>query len=178
VLAGVVLLAVAGAALAFALARDDDEQGARQPTTQPASETVRETVTLEGETVVQTVTTTPPETQAEEPPPPTTEAPPQPDPTSATQLNDEGFALMQAGDYERALPLLEQAVAQSAGTGELVEAYASYNLAFTRRALGQCEGVLELLARSEEVQGNRGEIQRLRNETERQCGGGGDEGDD
>ena len=44
---------------------------------------------------------------------------------------------MQAGRYEEALPLLEQAVAGLAGTGELAEAYASYNLAFTRRALGQ-----------------------------------------
>ena len=133
---------------------------------------MRETVTLEGTTVVETVVTTAP--AEEEPPPPATteEAPPPPDDTrSPAELNDEGFALMQAEDYEAALPLLEQAVAGSSGSGELVEAYASYNLAFTRRALGRCDGILELLARSEEIQGTRGEIQRLRNETERTCGG-------
>ena len=164
--------AVVGAALAFALAQDDEDPVAGSTTQAPKTvQTVQETVTLEGTTVVETVTTAPPET--EEPPPPTTAADPPPqEGASATELNDEGFALMQAGDYEAALPLLEQAVAQSAGTGELVEAYASYNLAFTRRALGRCDGVLELLARSEEIQGRRGEIQRLRNETERDCGGG------
>jgi hypothetical protein len=170
-LAGVALLAVVGAALALALV-DGDEGGEGQQPQTTAPRTVRETVTLEGTTVVETVTTAP-ETQQETAPATTTEPPAEETPT-ATELNDQGFALMQAGDYEAALPLLEQAVAQSAGTGELVEAYAAYNLAFTRRALGQCEGILELLARSEEVQGNRGEIERLRNETQRECAGGDD----
>ncbi len=77
---------------------------------------------------------------------------------------------MQAGDYEGALPLLEGAVAGLAGSGSLTEAYASYNLAFTRLALGQCDGVLDLLARSEQVQGDRKEIDRLRKEAEKACG--------
>ena len=93
-------------------------------------------------------------------------------PASASELNDEGFALMQAGDYESALPLLEQAVQLSSGSGELVEAYASYNLAFTRLSLGSCDGVLDLLRRSEEVQGKRGEIKRLQRQAEKSCGGG------
>ena len=76
---------------------------------------------------------------------------------------------MRAGRYEEALPLLEQAVAGLAGSGELAEAYASYNLAFTRRALGQCDGVVELLDRSEQVQGKRKEISKLRKEAERSC---------
>ena len=94
---------------------------------------------------------------------------------SPSQLNDQGFRLMRAGRYEEALPLLEQSVAGLAGSGALAEAYASYNLAFTRRALGQCEGVLELLDRSQQVQGERKEITRLRRETERSCGGDGDD---
>ena len=152
-------LALVGAALALSLL--DDEQLAGGTTERP--QTVRETVTLEGTTVVETVTTAPPpETATAEPPPP----PEQPT-ASPSELNDEGFRLMQAGDFEAALPLLEQAVA--AHTGDLTEAYASYNLAFTRRALGRCDGVLELLARSEELQGERREISRLRRETERAC---------
>ncbi|HEY5873568.1 MAG TPA: serine/threonine-protein kinase [Gaiellaceae bacterium] len=89
--------------------------------------------------------------------------------SSGSELNDAGFARMQAEDYEGARPLLEQAVSQLAGSGSLAEAYASYNLAFTRLALGSCDGVLELLDRSEEVQGDRSEIDRLRREAEKQC---------
>ena len=78
---------------------------------------------------------------------------------------------MQAGDYGGALPLLRQAVIASHGSGTLTEAYASYNLAFTRLALGRCDGVLELLDRSEAVQGYRAEIRRLRKDAEKQrCG--------
>jgi hypothetical protein len=161
-------LALVGAAIAFALVRDEDPSTA---TTELRPQTVRETVTQQGTTVVETVVTTAP---AEPDPEPTTtattattEAPPEEPSASPSELNDEGFRLMQAGDYEAALPLLEQAVAGQ--TGDLTEAYASYNLAFTRRSLGQCEGVLDLLARSEQLQGRRGEIQRLRRETERAC---------
>ena len=92
--------------------------------------------------------------------------------SSGSELNDAGFARMQAEDYEGALPLLEQAVSQLAGSGTLAEAYASYNLAFTRLVLGSCDGVLELLDRSKEVQGGRSEIDRLRREAEKQCGDG------
>jgi hypothetical protein len=76
---------------------------------------------------------------------------------------------MQAGDYAGALPLLEQAVAGLAGSGETAEAYASYNLAFVRLKLGSCDGVVDLLDRSEEVQGKRKEISRLRKEAEKSC---------
>jgi hypothetical protein len=123
-------------------------------------------VTLPGTTVVQTVTTAP----EEEPPPPTTTAAEEPTPSgSPSQLNDEGFRLMQQGRHDEALPLLEQAVSGLSGSGSTAEAYASYNLAFTRRALGQCDGVIDLLNRSEQVQGARKEITRLRREAEKAC---------
>ena len=76
---------------------------------------------------------------------------------------------MQQGDYEGALPLLERAVQKLSGTGSLDEAYASYNLAFTRYRLGNCEGVLDLLDRSESIQGQRDEIDRLRSQAEENC---------
>ena len=79
---------------------------------------------------------------------------------------------MRAGNYEAALPLLEQAVAGLSGSGETAEAYASYNLAVTRLALGRCDGVAELLDRSEQVQGERKEIRRVRREAEKICGEG------
>jgi eukaryotic-like serine/threonine-protein kinase len=158
-LGGALLAGVLAAAL---LARDDG--GETAGTTAP--QTIRETVTLPGTTVVETVTTAP------EPPATTATTAPeeQPPPTgNPSELNDSGFELMKAGRYQEALQLFEQAVAGLAGSGELAEAYASYNLAFTRRALGQCEGVVELLDRSQQVQGERKEITRLRKETERSC---------
>jgi eukaryotic-like serine/threonine-protein kinase len=168
---------LAGVLAATLLAGDDDKETAgtttaarttAQQTTTPAPpETVRETVTLPGTTVVETVTTAPEE--EEEPPPPTTAAEEPPSSGNPSQQNDEGFRLMQQGRYGEALPLLEQAVAGLSGSGSVTEAYASYNLAFTRRALGRCDGVIDLLNRSEQVQGPRGEITRLRREAERAC---------
>jgi serine/threonine protein kinase len=91
-------------------------------------------------------------------------------------LNDEGYRLMQAGEYEAALPLLRSAVIALNGSGVLAEAYASYNLAFTRFSTGHCDGVLGLLERSERIQGQRDEIDDLRRDWERECAadGGGD----
>ena len=153
-LAGALAAGILAAAL---LARGDGETAG---TTAPR--TVQKTVTLPGATVVRTVTTAP------EPPATTTAA--SPPATSGSELNDQGFQLLRAGRYEEALPLLEQAVAGLSGDGGLAEAYASYNLAFARLALGRCDGVLELLDRSEQLQGRRKEISRLRKEAERNCG--------
>jgi tRNA A-37 threonylcarbamoyl transferase component Bud32 len=152
---------LAGILAAALLARDDGER-----TAETVPRTVKETVTLPGTTVVQTVTTAP-----EPPPATTTTTAAEPPAQSPSELNDQGFELMRAGRYEEALPLLVQAVAGLAGTGELAEAYASYNLAFTRRSLGQCEGVVDLLDRSEEIQGKRKEISKLRKDAERSCEG-------
>jgi hypothetical protein len=88
---------------------------------------------------------------------------------SGATLNNAGYAKMRAGDYTGALPLLEQAVQKLQGTGSLDEAYADFNLAFTRYHLGNCDGVLDLLNRSESIQGHRGPITRLRHEAEKNC---------
>jgi eukaryotic-like serine/threonine-protein kinase len=106
------------------------------------------------------------------PPPPSPSTTPQSSALDGTALNLQGYGLMRTGDYASAIPLLERAVSALAGTGSLAEAYASYNLAYSRRALGHCDGVLELLARSEVVQGRRKEIERLTRETQRACEAG------
>jgi serine/threonine-protein kinase len=120
---------------------------------------------------------------ATSPPPAETEASDRPAVDGAA-LNAEGFELMQAGHYEEALPILRRAVGALLGSKTLDEAYASYNLAFTRFALGSCNGVVGLLDRSERIQGSRSEIDRLRGEWSERCGGSGgtddaevDEGD-
>jgi transcription initiation factor IIE alpha subunit len=76
---------------------------------------------------------------------------------------------MQAGDYAGALRLLERAVQKLQGSNSLDEAYADYNLAFTRFQLGNCDGVLDLLDRSEAIQGQRAEIDRLRQQAQENC---------
>jgi hypothetical protein len=88
---------------------------------------------------------------------------------SGAALNDEGFRLLQQGDVSGALPLLESAVSKLQGSSTLTEAYASYNLAVARFSLGNCDGVAELLDRSQEVQGERKEIDRLRKQVEKRC---------
>jgi serine/threonine-protein kinase len=135
----------------------------------PQAQTVVRTVTAQGKPTVKTVTEPAPTTAAPTAAPTTQAAPP---PSSdGAALNDSGFAKMQAGDYQGALPLLEQAVQQLHGTGSTTEAYADYNLAYTRFRLGNCDGVTDLLARSEEVQGHRSEISHLRNEARKSCEG-------
>jgi len=146
--------AVAGALLAYFLTRGDGSTPA--PTTVV---THVQTVTTQGQiTTVEkpvTVTTSPAATVPSEP--------------SGAALNTAGFRKMHAGDYAGALPLLERAVQKLDGTGSLDEAYASYNLAYTRFQLGNCDGVLELLDRSEAIQGQRSEIDRLRQQAEERC---------
>ena len=85
-------------------------------------------------------------------------------------MNDQGFRLMQSRNYAAALQVLERAVAAAQDTGSLTEAYASYNLAYTRFQLGRCDGVLDLLDRSEEIQGHRKEINQLRRDARKTCG--------
>jgi len=112
------------------------------------------TVTRPGTTVERTITTSP---QTAQPP------------ANGAALNNAGFAKMQAGDYNGALPLLEQAVSALQGAGSLDEAYADYNLAYTRFALGNCTGVLDLLDRSQQIQGHRKEIDQLRHDAHKNC---------
>jgi predicted Ser/Thr protein kinase len=148
-----VVAAIAGGVLAAVLAT-------RNPKPQAARTVVR-TVTGPGTTLRQTVTSAP-ATSA----PATTAAS---SGSSGTSLNNAGFAKMQTGDYAGALPLLEQAVQKLNGTGSTSEAYADYNLAYTRRALGQCTDVLALLDRSQAIQGDRKEIGSLRKDARKQC---------
>ena len=88
-------------------------------------------------------------------------------------LTDAGHAKMLAGDWQGALPLLQQAVSKLQGTGRIEEAWADYNLASTRLHLGQCTGVVDLLKTSEHIQGHRTEIDDARKQAKQQCGKGG-----
>jgi tetratricopeptide (TPR) repeat protein len=89
--------------------------------------------------------------------------------STGAALDRQGYARMQVGDYAGALPLLLRAVHELNGSGTLDEAYADYNLAYTRFALGRCDGVLALLDRSQAIQGHRSEIDDLRRRAQAAC---------
>jgi tRNA A-37 threonylcarbamoyl transferase component Bud32 len=115
-------------------------------------QTVIRTVTQRGTTVHETVTAPPPTTS--------TAAPAG---SSAAALAQEGYRKLQDGDFSGALPLLQQADSKLSGTSSIAEAYNDYNLAYALARTSGCSAqVLQLLDRSEQIQGRRKEIDRLR----------------
>ena len=76
-----------------------------------------------------------------------------------------GYQRLQTGDAIGALPLLQLAARQLDGTNSIAEAYNDYNLAVgLARTSGCTSHVLSLLDRSQQIQGYRKEIDRLRKE--------------
>jgi serine/threonine-protein kinase len=150
-LLALLVLALVGAGIAYALTRGDSSSA-------PAPvriETRVKTVTSRAQTVVSTVVTT-------APPPTTTAAP-----TTAAapgaggdpvQENDRAYALMNEGRFDEALPLLQDAQQQLDGQGGLAEAYTDYNLGYTLVQLGRCADALPYLERSWQLQPGRREV--------------------
>ena len=165
------LLLLLGGGIAAALAATRSSPPHSSSASRPRPVTILRTVTQPGTTIEQTVTAPapPPATTAASTvaPPATTRA--VADPTGAA-LNNEAYAKMRGGDYQGALPLLEQAVQQLNGSGSTDEAYADYNLAYTRYELGDCTDVLSLLDHSQSIQGRRTEIDALRRDARKACG--------
>jgi serine/threonine-protein kinase len=169
------LLAAGGVFAAALVDLGGDSEGSTVVLTETLqAETVVRTMTMEGETMERTVTSKPetvvvtnPDSRV--PDATTTPSPPPPSGESGRSLNDRGFALLQRGDATGALPVLEEAVAKLRGESSITEAYASYNLAWARFSTGNCDGVTELLDRSESIQGARREIDRLRKQVEQRC---------
>ena len=163
-LGGAVALLVAGVVLAWALASLGGDGGVATVVVTHTSQgqTVERTVT-ESDTVVVTEGADDGQEGEREAEPAAGE--------SGAVLNDRGFRLLQQGDVQGALPVLESAVSRLQGSSSLAEAYASYNLAVARFGVGRCDGVVALLDRSEHVQGHRKEIDRLRKQVDRRCRG-------
>jgi len=74
------------------------------------------------------------------------------DPALAASLNDQGFELIQAGMYEEAVPLLEEAVrAFPPETAELEYAYTLFNLGHALRLSGRAAEAVPVLERRLEI---------------------------
>jgi hypothetical protein len=65
---------------------------------------------------------------------------------SGAALNEQGYAMLQAGEYEAAVPVLEEAVASfPEGSEELDYAYALFNLGHALRLSGRAEEAIPIL---------------------------------
>src|SRR3954454_13887085 len=91
------------------------------------------------------------------------EALPQPagtDPELGSVLNQEGYELIQAGSYEGAVPVLEEAVrAFPADTEDLDYAYALFNLGNALRLSGRPEDAVPVLERRLEIPNQTGTVE-------------------
>jgi eukaryotic-like serine/threonine-protein kinase len=98
--------------------------------------------------------------EAEEPPPPAPTATGA-DPASGGSLNEEGYELIQAGLYEEAVPVLEEAVnAFPADTTDVDYAYALYNLGSALRLSGRPEDAIPVLEQRLEIPNQTEVVQR------------------
>jgi eukaryotic-like serine/threonine-protein kinase len=102
--------------------------------------------------------------------PPTPPPPPPPAAAGASghTLNDNGYTLMQQGNYAGALPLLQQAVQKLVGTGpsDPNEGYANYNLGYTLYTLGRCDEAVAYLKRAEHLEPDRSEPRAIRKQAQ------------
>ncbi|MDX6636641.1 MAG: eukaryotic-like serine/threonine-protein kinase, partial [Solirubrobacterales bacterium] len=66
--------------------------------------------------------------------------------TDPSSLNDQGYALIQQGRYDEAIPLLRRAVSGlSSDTSSLTYAYALFNLGHALRLAGQPQAAIPIL---------------------------------
>ncbi|HMI81098.1 MAG TPA: serine/threonine-protein kinase [Solirubrobacterales bacterium] len=83
------------------------------------------------------------------------------DPELGSALNEQGYALIQAGEYEAAVPVLEEALAAfPEGTEDLDYAYALFNLGNALRLSGRAEEAIPLLERRLEIPNQTATVRR------------------
>ena len=81
-------------------------------------------------------------------------------PAQGAALNDQGFALMNAGNYEDAVPVLQRAVDSfPSGTDDITYAYALFNLGKSLRLAGRPEEAIPILERRLEIPTRRMSVQ-------------------
>jgi len=89
-----------------------------------------------------------------------TPAPEAADPAGGSSLNEQGFELIQAGEYDAAVPVLEEAVASfPEGSEDLSYAYALFNLGNALRLSGRPEEAIPVLERRLEIPNQTGTVE-------------------
>jgi len=97
---------------------------------------------------------------------------------SAAELNDLGFALINEGRYDEAIPVLERAVAAFPdGSTDLTYAFALFNLGHALRLAGRPEEAIPILEQRLQIPNQTGEVRREL-EAAIAAAGGGDEEED
>ncbi|MES1246366.1 MAG: tetratricopeptide repeat protein, partial [Actinomycetota bacterium] len=152
-------LALIGAVAAYGLTR-----GGSSPTSASPPRTVHVTVQGPGRTVVSTVVTT---AAAQ-----TTGTAPSGAGGNPYDENNRAWALMQQGDFQGALPLLEDAVQQLNGQHDIGTAYANFNLGYTLMQLGQCDQAIPYLQAAQAIEPDRHEVRDALHQAQH-CGGPG-----
>jgi eukaryotic-like serine/threonine-protein kinase len=90
----------------------------------------------------------------------TTPAPDEADPAGGSALNEQGYELIQAGEYDAAVPVLEEAVASfPEGSEDLAYAYALFNLGNALRLSGRPEEAIPVLERRLEIPNQTGTVE-------------------
>lgn len=83
------------------------------------------------------------------------------DPARGSELNEQGYAMIQAGEYEAAVPVLEEAVASFPKDGEDIDsAYALFNLGTALRLSGRPEDAIPVLERRLQIPDQTETVQR------------------
>jgi hypothetical protein len=104
-------------------------------------------------------------------------APPEEEPAAGTDaargaaLNQQGFDLMNRGDYEGAIPVLQQAVDSfPEGTDDLNYAYALFNLGRSLRLAGRPDEAIPVLEQRLQIPNQTETVQRELDQAKRQAG--------
>jgi tetratricopeptide (TPR) repeat protein len=153
----ILLLAVAGIALASLGGGDDsssssnsaDKAGANDGADKPRRKR-REAAATEQPAAAEE--TAPAEPESSESPAPEADSEVAPVSADPAALNDQGFALMNEGRYDEAIPILQQAVDSfPEGSTDLTYAFALYNLGRSLRLAGRPDEAIPILERRLEI---------------------------
>ena len=94
---------------------------------------------------------------------------------TGASLNDQGFALIQEGRYDEAVPVLQQAVDSfPEGTTDLNYAYALYNLGHALRLAGRPDDAIPVLEQRLEIPNQTSTVQHELELAQAEAGGGGE----
>ncbi len=155
-------LAAVGAIAAVALTGggDDGKQPRQAKAQAKEAKKAQKSSSAAGANKPAASTPAPAEESSEPEPSESAPAPEGGDSADGASLNEQGFALIQAGEYEAAVPVLEEAVAAfPEGSEDLNYAYALFNLGNALRLSGRPEEAIPVLEKRLEIPNQTGTVE-------------------